>query len=53
MFDLLGILLLISWTIITCLLVYTVFKIGYEKEKRGERTDFMGRPNNHLGKDMD
>lgn len=34
--------------------VFKIFKWGYEKEKKGERTDFLGRPNNHPSKeDMD
>ena len=32
-------------------IIVEVFRWGYKKEKRGERTDWRGRPNNHL--DMD
>ena len=28
--------------------VFRVFKWGHDKEQRGERTDFLGRPNNHM-----
>lgn len=27
--------------------VFQFFKWGHDKEQRGERTDFIGRPNNH------
>jgi hypothetical protein len=33
--------------------VFQVFKWGHDKEQRGERTDFMGRPNNHPGKEKE
>lgn len=29
------------------MIVASVFKWGHDKEQKGERTDFLGRPNNH------
>jgi len=31
--------------------IVEVFRWGYNKEKRNERTDLWGRPNNHMSKD--
>jgi len=33
------------------MIVGSVFKWGYDKEQKGERTDFLGRPNNHPEKE--
>ena len=32
-------------------IIVEVFRWGYNKEKRNERTDLWGRPNNHMSKD--
>ena len=34
--------------VLTLFVIIGVFGWGYEKEKRGDRTDFFGRKNNHL-----
>jgi len=51
MLEFIWILCMILITCIVGLIIIEVFKWGYKKEKRGERTDWRGRPNNHL--DMD
>ena len=49
--DLVFSLLMVFAGVITTFIIIEVFRWGYNKEKRGERTDWRGRPNNHL--DMD
>ena len=38
---------LLMWGLVALLFILKVFYWGYEKERKGERTGFMGRPNNH------
>ena len=38
-------------TLVAGFIIMEVFRWGYNKESRGERTDIFGRPNNHLNKD--
>lgn len=49
--ELIG--LILACAIISALLVVSVFGWGYNKEQNGERTDFLGRPNNHLTDNQD
>ena len=49
--DLVFGLLMVIAGVITTFIIIEVFRWGYNKEKSGKRTDWMGRPNNHL--DMD
>ena len=46
--DLVFGLLMVIARVITTFIIIEVFRWGYNKEKRGERTDWRGRPNNHL-----
>lgn len=40
--------------LVSLILITSVFRWGYEKEKRGERRDIFGRLNNHMPEeDMD
>jgi len=50
-----GLLVVImSWALVAVILIAQVFKWGYNKEKRGERTDIFGNDNNHMSdNDMD
>lgn len=41
---------IIAMAFVAMAIVFNVFKWGYNKEARGERTDFLGRPNNHMKK---
>lgn len=50
-FPLLSFILMCGFVLMV--VVFQVFKWGHDKEQRGERTDFMGRPNNHLEKEED
>jgi len=46
--------LIIMFGLVGLVMVLKIFKWGYEKEKKGERTDLLRRPNNHPSKeDMD
>ena len=46
--------LILMFGFVGLVMVLKIFKWGYEKEKKGERTDFLGRPNNHpSNEDMD
>ena len=40
--------LILMFAFIGMVIVFRVFKWGHDKEPRGERTDFLGRPNNHM-----
>ena len=44
-FPLLSFMLMCAFVLMV--VVFQVFKWGHDKEQRGERTDFIGRPNNH------
>lgn len=45
---------LIMWGFVALVVIMKVFNWGYEKEQKGERTDFLGRSNSHPSKeDMD
>jgi len=36
------------------MIIFNTFKWGHDKEEKGERTDFRGRPNNNMpDEDMD
>lgn len=52
MINLIDIVVLLGCSAIAIVAMLLTFKWGYEKEKNGKRTDWLGRPNNHL-KDMD
>ena len=46
--------LIMMFAFVGMVIVFSVFKWGYEKEKRGERTDIFGRKNNNMPEeDMD
>jgi hypothetical protein len=51
MLDLVSILLFLIFGSIFTIIIIEVFKWGYNKEKRGERTDLYGKPNNRMSKD--
>ena len=43
--------LILMFAFVGMVIMFNVFKWGHDKEQRGERTDFLGRPNNHMSKD--
>jgi|SaaInl5LU_22_DNA_1037371.scaffolds.fasta_scaffold128037_3 hypothetical protein len=43
-----DVIMLLAGGIAVSIIIIMVFQWGYEKEKRGERTDIFGRPNNHM-----
>jgi hypothetical protein len=45
-----DILLILAWGVVSIVVMVQTFKWGYNKEKAGKRTDFMGRPNNNMPK---
>jgi len=51
MIDILFILLLIAIVMFSGYGILELFRWGYNKEKRNERTDLWGRPNNNMSKD--
>jgi hypothetical protein len=51
MLDLIWILISGFVVLLIGYVIVEVFRWGYNKEKRNERTDLWGRPNNHMSKD--
>jgi len=45
-----DIVLILAWALVGLVVMVQTFRWGYNKEKAGRRTDFMGRPNNHMKK---
>ncbi len=48
MLDLIWILIFGVVSLLTGYMILELFRLGYNKEKRNERTDLWGRPNNHM-----
>lgn len=48
MIDFPLIIIIATAGITACAVILETFRAGYEKEKRGERKDFLNRPNNHI-----
>ena len=40
--------LILMFAFVGIVSVFKIFQWGYDKEKKGERTDIFGRPNNHM-----
>ena len=51
MLDLIMILISILIFLFLGYVILEMFRWGYNKEKRNERTDLWGKPNNHMSKD--
>ncbi len=43
--------LILMFGFVGLVMVLKIFNRGYEKEQKGERTDFLGRPSNHTSKE--
>ena len=48
MLDLIWILIFGLVSLLMVYIIFEMFRLGYNKEKRNERTDLWGRPNNQM-----